>query len=314
MPFDAFKGRVRMVRDEETVKKWLDAQSWKTEYVCLNLPEPLKLASLEEVEKHFRATHLTNMIKRVDTFHLSGTASRNIRQPDLARLIRHSWEDQRRFPLQIATVLSQQFAGHGLQFFKVNRTVTHVASCRPHYLDLDSTPVSEGVRKIVFFINEHPKCTRRQLMPALAPAPAKPPADPSAPEAAPAEPSIEETQVASDLHWLIHQGHVIEFANGILETAKKPAIRPPKPSAPLAADTAIVGGAILVASPSSEPTRAPTADIAPSFDGSVMASDPPLKQSAPLEMPAPIPDTTPPGEDGNDGGDGGGGGGGDNAD
>jgi hypothetical protein len=33
----------------------------------------------------------------------------------------------------------------------------------------------------------------------------------------------------SDLHWLVHQGHVIEFANGILETAKKPAPRPPKP-------------------------------------------------------------------------------------
>src|SRR5690606_25555158 len=35
--------------------------------------------------------------------------------------------------------------------------------------------------------------------------------------------------VISDLHWLIHQGHVIEFANGILETAKKPAPRPPRP-------------------------------------------------------------------------------------
>jgi hypothetical protein len=34
------------------------------------------------------------------------------------------------------------------------------------------------------------------------------------------------------LHWLIHQGHVIEFANGILETAKKPAPRPPKPEKP----------------------------------------------------------------------------------
>ncbi|MGN6384633.1 MAG: hypothetical protein ACTHMT_00195, partial [Verrucomicrobiota bacterium] len=33
----------------------------------------------------------------------------------------------------------------------------------------------------------------------------------------------------ADLHWLVHQGHVIEFANGILETAKKPAPRPAKP-------------------------------------------------------------------------------------
>jgi hypothetical protein len=34
--------------------------------------------------------------------------------------------------------------------------------------------------------------------------------------------------VLTDLHWLIHQGHVIEFANGTLETAKKPLPRPPQ--------------------------------------------------------------------------------------
>jgi hypothetical protein len=31
------------------------------------------------------------------------------------------------------------------------------------------------------------------------------------------------------LHWLIHEGHVIEFANGVLETAKKPLPKPPRP-------------------------------------------------------------------------------------
>jgi hypothetical protein len=40
------------------------------------------------------------------------------------------------------------------------------------------------------------------------------------------------------LHWLIHQGHVIEFASGLLETAKKPLPRPPKREpAPKAAET-----------------------------------------------------------------------------
>ena len=63
------------------------------------------------------------------------------RSPELLRLIRSVWEDQRRFPLQIATVLSQQFAGHGLQFFKVNKAITHVCVTRPHYLDLAAAPV-----------------------------------------------------------------------------------------------------------------------------------------------------------------------------
>jgi hypothetical protein len=233
MPFEAFKARVRIVKDPEVVKKWIEEQSWKTEYACLNMPEPLKLAGREEVEKHFREVHLPNIIKQVDTSKTTGTASRNLRSPALARAVRVAWEEQRRFPLQIATVLSQQFAGHGLQFFKVNRTITHVSVARPHYLDLETVPVSEGIRRIVGYINEHPRRTRRDLVEALAPSEKRAEAAASTPEApaAPAEPSPEATAIIADLHWLIHQGHVIEFANGALETAKKPLPRPPKPAA-----------------------------------------------------------------------------------
>jgi hypothetical protein len=159
--------------------------------------------------------------------------------------LRSAWEEQRRFPLKLATTLSQQFANRGLQFFKVNRTVTHVSVARPRYLDMEATPVSLGVRQIVDLINATTKCTRRKLIEALAPsapppAPAPPPeaaagaapataaGTPSGPAPAP-EASPEQTAVASDLHWLIHEGHVIEFANGVLETAKKPFIKPPKP-------------------------------------------------------------------------------------
>ncbi len=227
MPFDMYKSRVKIVKDEEIVKKWVEEQSWKTEYICLNLPEPLRLGSREEVEKHFRETHLPNIIKQVDTLRMTGTASRGIRSADLARLVRLGWDDQRRFPLQIATVLSQQFAARGLQFFKVNKTLTHVAVARPHFLDMEATPVSEGVRKIVDYINSHQKINRRDLLKALAPVAT--PADAAAPPAEQPEPTPEQTAVIGDLHWLIHQGHVIEFANGSLETAKKPAIRPPKP-------------------------------------------------------------------------------------
>ncbi len=243
MPFEVFKSRVKIVREEAVVKKWIEDQSTKTEYLCLNVPEPKKLASREEVEKNFREVHLPNIIKQVEKHTMSGPASRNLRSPGLQRLIRHAWEEQKRFPLQIATVLSQQFASHGLQFFKVNKTVTHVSVARPHYLDMDATPVSDQVKRIVQFIDAKPKCTRRLLIETLAPTPPAPPpapipvqpaaegAEPAKPAAPPAEsePTPEQASVIGDLHWLIHQGHVIEFANGILETAKKPLPRPPKP-------------------------------------------------------------------------------------
>jgi hypothetical protein len=244
LPFEAYKARVKIVRDEEVVKKWIEEQSWKTEYVCLNMPEPVKLPNMEAVEKHFRETHKENIIKQVEMHTLSGTAARNIRSPELARLARTVWEDQRRFPLQIATALSQQFAGRGLQFFKVNRTVTHVSVARPHYLDMEATPVSEGVKGIVDFINAHPKSTRRQLLDALAPAPP--------------QPTPVQTAIIADLHWLVHQGHVIEFANGVLETAKKPVLRPPKPEpkSPRAAGAASEQATAATTAPEPETTAA----------------------------------------------------------
>src|SRR5579883_2071360 len=40
MPFEMFKSRVKIVREEAVVKKWVEDQSFKTEYTCLNVPEP----------------------------------------------------------------------------------------------------------------------------------------------------------------------------------------------------------------------------------------------------------------------------------
>jgi len=240
MQFEMFKSKVRIVRDEAVVKKWIEDQSWKTEYACLNMPETVRLPNREEVEKHFRQVHLSNIIKPVETHRITGSAGRGQRDRELNRLIRQRWDEQRRFPMQVATTLSQQFAARGLQFFKVNRAITHVAVARPHYLDLEATPVSDGVLRIVEFVNAHPKCTRKQLVEALAPAPAVVPVVPVVPSEgapqpgaeAPAAMSPETTAVLTDLHWLVHQGHVIEFANGVLETAKKPAPRPEKPAKP----------------------------------------------------------------------------------
>ena len=239
MPFDVFKSRVRIVKDEAVVKKWIEEQSFKTQYTCLNVPEPLTLLNLEEVEKHFRAVHKDTIIKPVESHIVGGVLSRNLRSRELQRLVRNDWERQKYFPLQLATGLSRQFASHGLHFFKVNKTFTHVSVARPQFLDLETTPVSENIKRIVNHLNARPKCTRRQVIEALAPTPkpavieikleagAEKPAEGGKPAAAELTP--EQTAIIADLHWLVHQGHVLEFADGRMETAKKPLPRPAKP-------------------------------------------------------------------------------------
>ncbi|HXR48012.1 MAG TPA: hypothetical protein VN784_11295 [Candidatus Limnocylindrales bacterium] len=281
MPFDVFKARVKIVKDEAVVKKWVEEQSFKTDYVVLNVPEPLRLSNLEEVEKHFRVTHKETIIKPVETHVVAGVPSRNLRSRELQRLVRTEWEQQRHFPLQLATELSRQFATHGLQFFKVNKTFTHVSVARPQFLDLETTPVSENIKRVIAHINAHPKCSRRQLIETLAPTPqpavivikleteappAAAPAEggtPKVPAVAP-EPTPEQNAIIADLHWLVHQGHVIEFADGRLETAKKPAPRPPKPEKKPAEEKPVAEGEVIATTEPASPAEvamAPAAEI-----------------------------------------------------
>jgi len=114
------------------------------------------------------------------------------------------------------------------------------------------------------------------------PAPTPIPVVEGQPAAAPesAGPTPEQNALIGDLHWLIHQGHVIEFANGTLETAKKPLPKPPRPAAakkeakPAEADMTIEGEAAADETPAT-----PSATAEPSA---------PPGSTAPAEAPVPV--------------------------
>jgi len=91
---------------------------------------------------------------------------------------------------------------------------------------------------------------------------------------APMEPTAEQTAVIADLHWLIHQGHVIEFANGMLDTAKKPLPRPPKPEAKPAEEKPAESPAEAVAPPEA-------ALVAPVETAEAGAVEAPISEVAP---------------------------------
>lgn len=274
MPFDAFKSRIKIVRDEAIVKKWIDDQSWKTEYICLNVPEATRLGNREEVEKHFREIHFPVVVKSVENHALNGSAAQAQPLMELQQLVRRTWEDQMRFPLKVVTVLSHQLANHGMQFFKVNKTVTHVSVARPRYLDPEVTPVSDGIMRIVDFIRNTPDCSRRKILEALAPgANLKPEAaaqGETSGEAAP--PNPEAAAVVSNLHWLIYEGHVIEFSSGLIELAKKPFIKPPTPPKPKVAPKA---PPMAESDKSASPAAKEPKDSSSECDGNLEASKKP---------------------------------------
>jgi hypothetical protein len=84
------------------------------------------------------------------------------------------------------------------------------------------------------------------------------------------EPTPEQTAIIADLHWLVHQGHVLEFADGRMDTAKKPLPRPPKPEKKAAGEKpAVEGGATPT-------TVEPEGDTAILTEAEIPASEPEL--------------------------------------
>ena len=267
LPLDVFKSRVKIIHDEEVVKQWLDDQSWKTEYIAINLPEEARLESREAVREHFREHHLSNLISGVSDVALKASVFNKKTPPRMQNLVRYAIDDQRRFPLKIVNMLSQEFSSHGLQFFKRKKSVTHVSVSRPHHLNLDHTPVSDSIRNIVTFVVDNQNCTRRMILDKFAPEPEKPeapeaPAEGDEPKAAPPL-SPERTAILSDLHWLVHQGHVVEFANGQMEIAPKPQPpqqkkKKPRPDKKPKAEPPVTGGTSSTSSQT--PAEAPAAE------------------------------------------------------
>jgi len=287
LPFDVFKSRVKIIHDEEVVKQWLDDQSWKTEYIAINLPEEARLESREAVREHFREHHLSNLISGVSDVALKASVFNKKTPPRMQNLVRYAIDDQRRFPLKIVNMLSQEFSSHGLQFFKRKKSVTHVSVSRPHHLNLDHTPVSDSIRNIVTFVVDNQNCTRRMILDKFVPEPDKPesaevPAEGDAPK--PDTPlSPERTAILSDLHWLVHQGHVVEYANGQMEIAPKPQPQPqkkkkPRPDKKTKAEPPVTGGTSSTSSQT--PAEAPAAEETKPAETPEPSAEPPAHEAS----------------------------------
>lgn len=228
-----------------------------------------KLSSRADLEAHFRQHHAARIITAVrDKAALPARVALQSSAAAVASRVRRLWEELRRFPLPLAQRLGQQFTSRGLYLFKAHGRVTYVTPVRPRYLDLENTPVDDHVRGILEYLHAHPKVSRAdQWLGLVALRSALPEAE-------------REAALAKDLLWLIREGHVIDFAGGRLEAARKP--KPLPVSAPRAG-AEVTTGAEAAAVASAEATApAPAGEAALETSELVLDED-----DAIAELPAP---------------------------
>jgi hypothetical protein len=221
MAFDIYKARIRMVRDEESIQKWRDEQSSQNVYFPLEAPEgtePEPLKNLAEVAEHFQKNHAaTAIINPGDHFTAPGSAPVNDSAPAVIEFTRRELDNLIRFPLPLANNLGQKLAGGGLQIFKAHENITYVSVARPKMLDRQTNPVSESLAAILDYLESNAGKPRAEQWKALLELPTLP-----------SDPALRESALLRDFHWLLLQGHVIDFASKGLEIPRRQPARPPQ--------------------------------------------------------------------------------------
>lgn len=215
--FDSYKSRIRMVRDEESIQKWKDEQSSKDEFYPLDVAEgtePEKLGSLSDVEAHFRKNYAADALLRVgDQVEAPGEAIFTGSASAVRLLAQRNLEELRRFPLPLAHTLGHKLTSKGLQIFKAHQNITYVSIARPRYLDRQKSPVSSGLSGILDYLESHsskPRAEQWKALIELRPVPVD------------GTEKDREAAVVRDLSWLLHEGHVIDYARRGLEASRRP--------------------------------------------------------------------------------------------
>ena len=277
MDFGEFLRQIEVVSDPVVIEEWKKQISCLTLWRTTQETEPVEFKTLQDVEAHFRTHYLSTVLRSEKSVEIGGVASRNINERQIRESIRAAWEKERGFPAQIVHRLRPNFQGAGLHIWKHRKRILFVSTVRPERFGSETRSVSDHIANILNIIEASPKCTRADLSNHLL----KPH------EAEPEFQKLKEA-LASDLHWLIGSGHVIEFHDGTLElplapkeAAKEEAGKEPETSEKGAAETVEAASASAAVAPVAEEAPEPAAESAAAE--AVAESAAVAAESAPVE-------------------------------
>jgi hypothetical protein len=272
MSFPDYQRQIEIVTNPEAVERWKEEARSVTTYVTLKEEPPLTFKTAAETERHFRQKYLPVLLRNVEEARVDGVVSRQLADRSLGRAIEEAWAREFRSPSRMMQELMGAFRQGALHTFRHRKGMLFVSPIRVRPFQHGSSSVSMAVAAILSALSENPGINRKQLL-------EKQPHD----EAEPAEArEKKKLSLASDLHWLISEGHVIEFNDGALDLARVKA--PPAVAPAPEASANLPDGMAVSALPPAEVGTAPAADL-PREEGAAEMPAEPVAPSA-LEDPA----------------------------
>jgi len=215
LSFTDFQRQIEIVSDPALVEQWKEEARKVTTFTTQQEEPPQTFNAETEAERHFREKYLPSLISESGEAEIDGVTSRKLQDRGTARLIENAWSAEVRSPSNMMQELAGRFRGAGLQIFRHRKGMLFVSPIR--LKAVDETAVSDSVRQILEALKASPRINRKELAEKLIGL-----------DTELAEAEKTKLALASDLHWMIREGHVIEFNDGSLDL---PRARPPKKEA-----------------------------------------------------------------------------------
>jgi hypothetical protein len=213
MSFLDYQKQIDIVSDPAVVEEWKEQARNIITYTARTGEPPLTFTNAAEVERHFRQHHLPGLVRSAGELTIDGVMSRRLPDRALGRAIEDAWSSETRSPSKMMQELSTSLRQASLNIFRHRRGMLFVSPIRTRVFSHESAGVSASINAILEKVSSTPGIGRKQLAEQLTSA-----------EAEPADLERAKLTLASDLHWLVSEGYVIEFNDGSLDL---PRTKPP---------------------------------------------------------------------------------------
>jgi hypothetical protein len=207
------RSEIEMVAGEQAVADWKAQASRQTVYHTKDETDPVQFKTLEDTEAHFRKVCLPQLRKSAVSLSCSGRSARELPERGLVDSARDAFERELAYPAGMVHGLRSFFDEQGLQVFKHKKRVLYVSAIRPKRASVGG--FAEGPAALLRLVEAFPRITKRDVAVKLL-------GITDAEQLESSELASRKSQLAADLYYLIHAGHIIEFADGRLDLPMSP--------------------------------------------------------------------------------------------
>ena len=205
MSFADYQRQIEIVNDPVLIERWKEEARTVTTYTTSREETPSTFSSAAEAERHFRSNYLTGLLHSVEEVIIGGVLSRRLPDRALNRAIEDAWTREVRSPSNMMQELASRMRQSGLNVFRHRRGMLFVSPIRVRPFVHAQAEVSSSVNAILGTLAAVTGLNRKEL------------SEKVITDVATEDRDSRKLALASDLHWLISEGYVIEFNDGSLD-------------------------------------------------------------------------------------------------